>query len=114
MKQFATSFILLLLLSIATNAEFEFVGDVTSHKVFDNRVEFQLTNAKFNLFIFSDDVLRFRYTNHDQFSQAPSYAVIQEQPHNTEFQFIEEEEFFSTKNRFMHKLHLSSDETIYP
>ncbi|HKB87774.1 MAG TPA: glycoside hydrolase family 31 protein [Ignavibacteriaceae bacterium] len=60
----------------STYADFQFAGDVISAQKFDNMVAFKLNNALFNLYVISDDIIRFRFTNKEEFSGAPSYAVI--------------------------------------
>jgi alpha-glucosidase len=57
-------------------ADFEFAADIISYNKFDDRVEFRLTNAKFNLYIIDKNIVRFHFTNKENFSPAPSYAVI--------------------------------------
>ncbi len=83
-------FILLLITFSFLKAEFNFVGSVKNYKVFDNRVEFELTNAKFNLYVIDDNIVRFRFTDEKEFSQAPSYAVIYPFPKKSNFSFKEE------------------------
>lgn len=68
--------IIVFLLFSQVKAEFQFVGEIKSYKVLDNRIELELTNAKFNLYVVDKNILRFRYTNRNEFSQAPSYAVV--------------------------------------
>lgn len=75
-------------------AQFKFVGNIIAHKEFPNRVEFVLDNAKLNVYIYDDNVIRFRYTNKEEFSRAPSYAVIYEIPPRTNFTLKETEELF--------------------
>ena len=71
-------FILLILLSMTkiSQAEFKYVGDIISSKKYNDRMEFILSNAKLNLYVVADNIIRFRYTNKDEFSNAPSYAVV--------------------------------------
>ncbi len=59
-----------------SQAEFKFLGDIVSSKNFDDRIEFNLSNSKFNIYFVADNIIRFRFTNKDEFSKAPSYAVI--------------------------------------
>lgn len=56
-------------------ADFQYAGDIISFKKFDDRVEFKLTNALFNIYVIDDNIIRFRFTNQPEFSKAPSYAV---------------------------------------
>ncbi len=57
-------------------ADFQFAGDILSYKKFDDRIEYKLTNALFNIYIINNDIIRFRFTNQSEFSKVPSYAVI--------------------------------------
>ncbi len=59
-----------------TYADFQFAGDVVSASKNESGVEFKLTNALFNLYVVNDDIIRFRFTNKNEFSKAPSYAVV--------------------------------------
>ncbi|MBU2492104.1 MAG: glycoside hydrolase family 31 protein [Bacteroidetes bacterium] len=88
--------ILLLLIFVMTNmnAQFEFAGDVKNYKQFENRIEFDLSNSKFNLYVYQYNIIRFRFTNKNEFDPAPSYAVIYELPGKTNFSFKEEENHF--------------------
>jgi alpha-glucosidase len=75
-------------------ADFQFAGDIVSHNKFDDRIEFSLTNAKFNLYVIDKNVVRFRYTNRDSFSPAPSYAVIHKAARIPEFNLLDEGDRF--------------------
>ncbi len=75
-------------------ANFIYVGDIESYKKFDNRIEFQLTNAKFNLYVIDDNIIRFRYTDKEEFSPAPSYAVVYESKKNIPFSFEDKGKFY--------------------
>jgi alpha-glucosidase len=77
-----------------TEAKFIYLGDVVSYKKYNDRVEFQLTNAKFNLYVIDNNVVRFRYNNRDEFSPAPSYSVIYESKKNIPFTFEDKGKFF--------------------
>ena len=68
--------IFLLIMSSKIYAEFVYAGDIVNYKKYDDRIEFQLTNCRFNLYVVDDNILRFRFTSKDEFSKAPSYAVI--------------------------------------
>ncbi len=59
-----------------TYADFQFAGNVISAQQYETRVEFKLSNALFNLYVINDNIIRFRFTNKEEFSKAPSYAVI--------------------------------------
>ncbi|MEW6702342.1 MAG: glycoside hydrolase family 31 protein, partial [Bacteroidota bacterium] len=67
-------------------------------------IEFTLSNAKLNVYVVEENIIRFRYTNQNEFSKAPSYAVIYQQPEKTKFDFKEEKEKFvlTTKELFVH------------
>jgi alpha-glucosidase len=60
----------------STYAEFQFAGDILSYQKYDNRIEFKLNNAIFNLYVVDDNIIRFRFTNQKEFSRALSYAVV--------------------------------------
>ncbi|TSA25430.1 MAG: glycoside hydrolase family 31 protein, partial [Ignavibacteriales bacterium] len=75
-------------------AGFDFVGGINNFKLESNRVEFTLSNAKLNIYIVEQNLIRFRYTNQKKFSQAPSYAVVYQQSEKTKFEFKEEKEKF--------------------
>ena len=76
-------------------AGFEFLGNINSHTVFPNRVEFIAENALFNIYIYDDNVIRFRYTNQKEFSAMPSYAVISGLPAKATFTFKDNGQFFT-------------------
>lgn len=84
--------------------KYEFVGKVKSYSLESNRIEFQLTNAKLNIYILENNIIRFRYTNQNEFSKAPSYAVIYKQNEKTNFSFKEEKEKYiiSTNELILH------------
>jgi alpha-glucosidase len=71
-------------------AQFQFAGKVTDLRKYDNRVELTLENAKVNIYVYDNNVIRFRYTNKKEFSRAPSYAVIYGLPHKTNFGFSDD------------------------
>ncbi|MFH1194948.1 MAG: glycoside hydrolase family 31 protein [bacterium] len=99
MKKFYRVLLLLFILNNFLFAQYSFVGEVKSFQKFDNRVEFELTNAKFNLYIYSSDVIRFRYTNQKEFSKAPSYAVVASQPEMTQFNFTDMKDHFALETK---------------
>ena len=69
--------IFLTIYSIAmANSNIQFVGDIKSYKQQDNRIEFVLDNALFNVYVVDNNIIRFRYTDKKEFSSAPSYAII--------------------------------------
>lgn len=76
MKIIIFTFIMLTILNTNSFSEFKFIGEIKSINKFDNRIEFKLENSLFNIYVIKDNVIRFRYTNKNSFSEAPSYAVI--------------------------------------
>jgi len=76
-------------------AGFKFLGNVKSQTVFPNRVEFKADNALFSIYVYDDNVIRFRYTNQKEFSAAPSYAVIAGLPAKTAFTFKDDGKYFT-------------------
>lgn len=71
-------------------AQFQFAGKINNFKKYDNRIELILDNARVNIYVYDDNLIRFRYTNKNEFSKAPSYAVIYELPAKTKFDFADE------------------------
>ena len=96
MKKYAVLLIILLVSSFA-KAEFKFAGDVKSASASGDRVEFVLSNALLNVYIIDDNIIRFRYTTHRSFSEAPSYAVIKSGNKKVEFDFKEEKSYYLVK-----------------
>lgn len=94
MKKIITFLFLSTIMITKMNAQFEFAGDVKNYKQFDNRIEFDLSNSKFNLYVYQNNIIRFRFTNKNEFDPAPSYAVIYELPEKTNFSFKDEENNF--------------------
>lgn len=70
--------------------QFQFAGRINSHRKFDNRIELKLENGRGIVYIYDRNLIRFRFTNKEEFSKAPSYAVIYELPEKTKFTFTEE------------------------
>ncbi|MEG8946392.1 glycoside hydrolase family 31 protein [Rosettibacter firmus] len=86
-------FILLFVVAFSyTYAEFEFAGNIKNYKVFDNRIEFELTNSKFNLYVIDNNIIRFRFTNQKDFSLAPSYAITYPLPSKSKFSLNDQED----------------------
>ena len=71
-------------------AQFQFAGKINSYKKYDNRIELKLDNAKGAVYIYDRNLIRFRFTNKEEFSKAPSYAVIYQLPEKTNFAFTDE------------------------
>ena len=59
-----------------TFGKFQFAGDILSYQKFEDRIEFKLSNGLFNIYPVDDNIIRLRFTNQDNFSKAPSYAVV--------------------------------------
>ncbi len=96
MKKYA-AILLVLLVSSFAKAEFKFAGDVKSASASGDRVEFVLSNALLNVYVIDDNIIRFRYTIHDSFSKAPSYAVIKSGNKKVKFDFKEEKSYYLIK-----------------
>mgnify|MGYP000206359244 CR=1 FL=1 len=94
MENFLKLFFVFLIFTSVIFGKFEFVGKIKSFSVEKNRVEFILSNAKFNIYVLESNIIRFRFTNQNEFSKAPSYAVIYKQQEKTNFTFKEENEKF--------------------
>ena len=69
---------------------FKFAGAVRSCETKDGVIRFQLTNAKLNVYVISDNIIRFRYADKDDFSEAPSYAVVYDNKKEIPYKFTEE------------------------
>ncbi len=76
MNKHLFTLLIFLIMTKFSLAEFVYLGDIASSKSYDDRIEFILSNSKFNLYFVADNIVRFRFTNRDEFSKAPSYAVI--------------------------------------
>lgn len=87
MKHLLSFIAAVLLFTNLISAQFEFTGAVESYTEHPNRIEFDLTNAKFNLYVYESGIIRFRYTNRNGFDEAPSYAVVHNLPPETDFTF---------------------------
>ncbi len=86
MKRIFISILILIIYSASmAQTKIQFAGDVKSFKVLDDRVEFILSNALFNVYVVDSNVIRFRYTDETKFSKAPSYAVIENAKKNIIF-----------------------------
>lgn len=83
MKIFFTS-LLLLYLSIPVQAQFEFAGKIEEYSLQENQLSFKLTNALFNLYVIDDHIIRFRFTNKDDFYESVSYGIFSNNSFNTE------------------------------
>ncbi|MBI5730786.1 MAG: DUF4968 domain-containing protein, partial [Ignavibacteriales bacterium] len=94
MKSLISIILIVMTITNYSQSQFQFAGSVNTVKVESNRVEFQLSNCLFNIYIVDQNIIRLRYTNQKEFSQAPSYAVVYQQPEKIKFDFIEEKEKF--------------------
>jgi len=86
-------FLLKIILVVNIMANFSFIGDIVKHVKFSDHVQFQCSNALFNLYVVDSDIIRFRFTNRDEFSKAPSYAVINNN-FNSKYEFQEKNDYF--------------------
>ena len=82
--------LMLIICAAALQAKFEFAGEIKSFKAEEGRVEFVLSNALLNVYIIDSNIVRFRYTNRDRFSPAPSYAVVYKSAHAGKIDMREE------------------------
>ncbi len=82
-----------------TYADFQFAGDVVSADKNENGVEFKLTNALFNIYVVNNNIVRFRFTNKNEFSRAPSYAVINSS--SGAFSFRDDSEYYEIATKEM-------------
>ncbi len=88
------------LFAVSENSETDFIftGNVESLKKYDDHLEFRLENALLNLYVIDRNIIRFRYTNQDEFSKTPSYSVIY-QPKEIEFNLQEKENFYEISTK---------------
>ncbi len=93
MKNILVIITLLFIMYSKANAEFIYAGNITKYQKYNARIEFELTNCKLNLYVIDENIIRFRYTNKDEFSKAPSYAVIYDKE-NDKFSFKEENNYY--------------------
>jgi len=90
-----TLFIILsLLLTTMAKPELKFAGNIQSNKLFDDHVEFVLSNASFNVYVLKNNIIRFRYNDKPEFSSAPSYAVIYDGKDNAKFTMEDKGDYF--------------------
>ena len=75
-----------------TYGDFQFAGNIVSFKKFNDRIEFKLDNALLNIYVIDNDIIRFRFTAGEEFSGAPSYAVIYSS--SVPFSFNDETDFY--------------------
>ncbi|HUX61761.1 MAG TPA: TIM-barrel domain-containing protein, partial [Ignavibacteriaceae bacterium] len=99
MKKLILYFLICYPLFAMPKSKLEFVGNIKSYKINGNAVEFILSNALLNINIVNENVIRFRYTDKNEFSKAPSYAVVQKDEKKENFTFSDKGQYFllSTK-----------------
>jgi len=96
MKIIITVLFILLLLAQCAYAEFNPIGAIKGQAVRSNSVEFKLLNGILCIYIIYDNLIRIRYTRGDKFSEAPSYAVINNKG-EAQFSFSEKTDHFEIK-----------------
>lgn len=94
MKLFFICFLIMLFLAKPAFAKFDFAGDVEEVSQKENIIEFRLSDCLFNIYVLEDNIIRFRYTQKESFSEAPSYGVIWDGNKETEFSFEDKGENF--------------------
>ena len=95
MKNLFLSAVIILITTVSISAQYNFAGKIRDYKKYDNRVELILDNARVNVYVYGNNIIRFRYTDKKDFSKAPSYAVTYELPAKTEFTFSEDKNSLS-------------------
>ena len=88
-------FILSILFINVSRAEFKFVGSVVSYNKTGDEIELKLTNALFNIYVIDNNIIRFRYTDKNSFSAAPSYAVIYNNEKTIPFRFADDGKYLT-------------------
>jgi len=97
MKNIILLFTSIILMQGISLADFNFIGDIKSYEKTKDGVHFTLSNALFNIYLIDQNIIRFRYTNQNKFSTAPSYAVIRQLPDESksvQFNFLDKDEYF--------------------
>jgi len=79
--------LLIFLMARPAFAECKFAGDIKEATVKENIIEFKLSDCLLNIYVLEKNIIRFRYTQKENFSEAPSYAVIWEGNKATEISF---------------------------
>jgi alpha-glucosidase len=85
--------IMLMITTSSSFSQFVFTGDILSYKKDKNVIEFKLDNSIINLYVIKPNIIRFRFTNKENFSEAPSYAVIFNGKETT-YNFEDQKDFF--------------------
>ena len=94
MKKIFASLLIVLLIATKLHAEFKYAGDIKSFIQSRDHVEFLLSNAKLNVYFIDQNIIRFRYTNQNEFAKAPSYAIIYNQSEKVKYILKEEKDKF--------------------
>lgn len=93
MRKFQLIILVEIILTINILANFTFIGNIIEHHKFSDHIEFECTNALFNVYPLSENIIRFRFTNQHNFSEAPSYAVIKNDL-KTNFNFADKKNYY--------------------
>ena len=99
MRKIILFFIILYSIAMA-KSDIQFVGNIKSHKILNNGIEFILDNALFNIYVVENNIIRFRYTDKKNFSHAPSYAVIEGKSGDAENKQTEVKFTFKNKGKY--------------
>ena len=99
MKKLVIFFLIFYTLFTMGESKLEFAGNIKSHTISGDTVSFVLSNALLNVYVVENNIIRFRYTDDNEFSKAPSYAVINSALRKVNFTFTDKGEYFllSTK-----------------
>ncbi len=90
-----TLLIFLTIYSMAmASSNLHFVGNIKSFKQQKNLIEFVLDDALFNVYVIDNNIIRFRYTDKQTFSPAPSYAVIYDCKKDINFNFEDKGKYY--------------------
>ncbi len=97
MNKFRSVVLWIIIMNTMASAEFKFVGDIKNVKELGNKIEFLLSNALLIVYVVDNNIIRFRYTQKESFSQAPSYAVTEKETTKTKFNFNDEGDYYQIK-----------------
>ena len=97
MNKFRSVVLWIIIMNTMASAEFKFVGDIKNVKESGNKIEFLLSNALLIVYVVDNNIIRFRYTQKESFSQAPSYAVTEKETTKTKFNFNDEGDYYQIK-----------------
>lgn len=87
-------YILCFFFTAMAKPDLKFAGNIKSHQLFNDHVEFVLTNSNFNIYVLKDNLIQLRYTDKPQFSEAPSYAVTYDGKENIKFTLEDKGDYF--------------------